>query len=135
VTLLYPFLPPPVPSVAVAALAALLASVPAWTARYASLASFDGGVLYVAPDDPAPFAALTAALAAAWPECPPYGGAFDTVVPHLTICDGAPVAALAAARAAVAPALPIEAPVTEAWLMEQSAPGGMWTATARLPLG
>jgi hypothetical protein len=41
--------------------------------------------LYLAPRPDAPFAKLTRAVAARYPETPPYGGAFATVVPHLTI--------------------------------------------------
>lgn len=135
VTLLYPFLPPPVPAPDLTRLAALVRAVPAWEARFSSLADFPGGVLYLAPDDPAPFAALTNALAAAWPACPPYGGAYDTVVPHLTVCDGAPPDVLAAASAALAPALPVTSAVRAAWLMEQAEPGGPYALRARLPLG
>ena len=32
-----------------------------------------------------PFAQLTARLVAAFPQCPPYGGAFPQPVPHLTL--------------------------------------------------
>lgn len=49
VTLLYPFLPPPVPDAALARLAALVRAVPAWQARFSALADFPGGVLYLAP--------------------------------------------------------------------------------------
>lgn len=133
VTLLYPFLPPPVPSSAVAALVSLCASVAAWEVSYGGFAEFPGGVLYLPPVPAAPFVALTEALMAAWPECPPYGGRFDTVVPHLTVCDGAPAAVVALAAATVAPSLPLSAVASEAWLMEQAEPGGTYALTARLP--
>lgn len=45
-------------------------------------------VTYLAPADPQPFERLTAMLYDAWPDCPPYGGAFRSVVPHLTVADG-----------------------------------------------
>jgi hypothetical protein len=45
---------------------------------------FGGGTIYLAPSPSAPFAALTAALAAAFPQCPPYQGQFEPV-PHLTV--------------------------------------------------
>jgi 2'-5' RNA ligase len=43
---------------------------------------------YLAPSSDAPFLELTNAVAAEFPECPPYGGAHSSVVPHLTIADG-----------------------------------------------
>jgi hypothetical protein len=48
---------------------------------------FGDDVLWLAPQDPRPFVALTEAVASAYPEWQPYGGAFETVIPHLTIGD------------------------------------------------
>jgi 2'-5' RNA ligase superfamily len=88
-------------------------------------------VLYLAPEPAEPFAALTRALTAAFPEHPPYGGAFAEVVPHLTLSwdEAAPLEEI---RAAVAPTLPIAARAGEAWLMRLE--HGRWTAHARAPL-
>jgi hypothetical protein len=135
VTLLFPFLPPPVPEAAVAALRSLLATVAPWEAVFGSVRRFPGPVLYLAPADPAPFAALTERLVQRWPDCPPYGGAYDEVIPHLTVCEGAPEDVCAAASSALLPLLPLAAPVTEAWLMQQSEPGGRYSLVARLPFG
>jgi hypothetical protein len=46
--------------------------------------AFPDGCLHLAPDPAAPFAALTHALWVAFPQCPPYAGAYD-VAPHLTL--------------------------------------------------
>jgi len=46
---------------------------------------FDDGVVYLSPEPAGPFAELTHAVAARWPDYPPYEGAFDEVVPHLTV--------------------------------------------------
>jgi 2'-5' RNA ligase len=43
---------------------------------------------YLAPLPAAPFVDLTNAVAAAFPDYPPYGGAHAAVVPHLTVADG-----------------------------------------------
>jgi len=43
------------------------------------------GVLWLAPEPAGPFVALTTAVAARYPEHPPYGGAHDTLIPHLTV--------------------------------------------------
>jgi 2'-5' RNA ligase len=42
---------------------------------------------YLAPEPPEPFTAITAALARAFPDYPPYGGRFPTSIPHLTVAD------------------------------------------------
>lgn len=43
---------------------------------------------YLAPEDASPFVKLTQAVVAAFPEYPPYGGAFPEVIPHLTVAHG-----------------------------------------------
>ena len=46
---------------------------------------FGDDVLFLAPEDPRPFVALTEAVASAYPQWQPYGGTFETVIPHLTV--------------------------------------------------
>jgi hypothetical protein len=55
-------------------------------------------VLWLAPDDPAPFRELTDRVYAAFPEHPPFAGAFADVVPHLTVGHRRPRRDLAAAQ-------------------------------------
>jgi hypothetical protein len=43
------------------------------------------GVLWLAPEPAGRFVALTRAVAARYPEHPPYGGEHDTLIPHLTV--------------------------------------------------
>ena len=43
------------------------------------------GVVYLAPEPDASFRALTLAVWAAFPECPPYEGKHSDIVPHLTV--------------------------------------------------
>jgi hypothetical protein len=47
--------------------------------------TFPNGIVHLLPEPSAPFAALTAQLWTAFPQCPPYAGAFADVVPHLTL--------------------------------------------------
>ena len=49
------------------------------------LGRFDDGTLHLVPEPDTAFRALTARLAAEFPEYPPYAGAFSDVVPHLTV--------------------------------------------------
>lgn len=53
------------------------------------LGAFPGGV-WLEPADSAPPLRLIQALAAAFPEHPPYGGAFERLIPHATIAQGPP---------------------------------------------
>jgi 2'-5' RNA ligase len=43
------------------------------------------GTLWLAPEPSEPFAAMTAAMVARFPDHPPYRGVFREVVPHLTV--------------------------------------------------
>ena len=86
VTVLYPFGPVRVFSEEDGhTLATALASVRAFDFVLSSVAWFDERVLYLAPEDPAPFVALTTAVASLFPAYPPYRGAYDSVVPHMTV--------------------------------------------------
>ena len=46
---------------------------------------FPSGVVYLAPQPPAPFRQLTVELARRYPDHPPYEGQFSDVVPHVTV--------------------------------------------------
>ena len=65
---------------------------------------------------------------AAFPDHPPYGGAFDDVVPHLTVGESrrGSASALQAAEATVSPQLPIRAHIDRAVLIAGSAEPDSW---------
>jgi 2'-5' RNA ligase len=136
VTLLYPFVDDgALDDRHVRAVAEIVGARPAFEFTLARFGVFPGGdgapaVLYIAPEPHAPFRELTDALVEAFPEHPPYDGAFSDVVPHLTVAwhDEAPVDEI---RADVARAFPIAARASEAWLMRFD---GHWRAHARTPL-
>ena len=88
VTVLYPFVPPgQITSAVLAKAAAAVASVPGFDCRFAATGWFGDQVVWLAPEPASPFRALTAAVHAAFPQCPPFGGAFAEVIPHLTVGD------------------------------------------------
>ena len=92
-------------------------------------------VLYLAPEPPEPFAALTQAVVSAHTDYPPYEGAFTTVVPHLTVAEGEPHV-LDKAEADVRSSLPIVGEAREVILLEELEPdSALWRPRARLPLG
>jgi 2'-5' RNA ligase len=133
ITVLYPFVPPDALDDALeGAIAEVLRGFAAFDYELRDVRRFDDGVLYLAPVPDEPFAALTDAIAARWPEHPPYGGGFDTVIPHLTVAmaDGAPVAAMEHELRA---GLPVRTRADAVWLMEGH-PGAGWVRRAEFPL-
>lgn len=82
---------------------------------------------YLAPEPAGPFIAMTLALAEAFPEFPPYAGAFDSIVPHLSVAHGSASDADAAAielQARLLASGPVHAACTEVTLIENSS--GRW---------
>ena len=53
--------------------------------RFASVGTFPTGHVYLQPEPSSELHALFAALTGAFPEFPPYGGAFSEWLPHLTV--------------------------------------------------
>jgi 2'-5' RNA ligase len=136
ITLLYPFTDSALlTQERVREAAGIVGAVDPFDVSLASTARFelDPPVLYLAPDPAAPFAAITRALVAAFPEHQPYDGRHPDLVPHLTVAI-ADAATLAEVEAELGPALPIEARVEEAWLMQRDE-SDRWRLRQRLDLG
>jgi hypothetical protein len=113
VTVLGPFVDrPDVDDDLVGAIRELVAPVRAFDFTLVAVGRFDGGLTYLVPEPAAPFVRLTAILAAAFPQWPPYGGMFDEVVPHLSIGDAVPETDVAILREA----LPLRATADEVTL-------------------
>jgi 2'-5' RNA ligase len=137
VTLLAPFLPPPLITAAtIATLAEIAGSAAAFDCAFGRTAWFGDRVLWLAPEPDGPFRELTRRLTAAFPQCPPYGGLFADVIPHLTVGEDEAGGAgpLRAAQAAVTGQLPVAALISRAWLMCGTAEPGSWHRVAELPL-
>jgi 2'-5' RNA ligase len=133
ITVLYPFIPPDALDDSVEqAIGEVLAPFPAFNFALTDVRIFDDGVVYLAPEPVEPFSALTDAVAARWPEHPPYDGGFDEIIPHLTVAmaSGAPVADL---ERELRGGLPVASRADEVWLME-GRPGGGWIRRAAFPL-
>jgi 2'-5' RNA ligase len=136
VTLLYPFTDSDLLTAKrVQEVARIVGEVGAFDVSLASTGRFelDPPILYLVPDPGAPFAALTRALVAAFPEHQPYDGRHPELVPHLTVAI-ADAATLATIEAELRSAAPIEARVEEAWLMERG-DDERWRLRQRFPLG
>ncbi|MXG92202.1 2'-5' RNA ligase family protein [Nocardioides sp. YIM 123512] len=97
VTLLGPWLPDPGPA-DLDRVGGVVAAEPAFDFALTRAEQTSRGLLMLVPEPAAPFERLTAALAAAFPETPPYAGEFEPR-PHLTldhVDTGASLASLAA---------------------------------------
>lgn len=85
VSVLYPFLPVErIDTGVLAALRELFAGHEPFEVRFPRFDRFPE-LLWLVPEPDGPVRALTAAVAARWPEAPPYGGAFADPAPHLTV--------------------------------------------------
>lgn len=90
-------------------------------------------VLYLVPEPAAPLRELTEAVAARWPEAPPYGGRFTEIIPHLTIAQGQESATADEIEARILGRLPIATRVSSVVLMAHD--GTAWRERAVFPLG
>ena len=113
----------------------ICASTPAFDATFAAVHRFDDGiVVYLAPTPADPFVDLTRRLAAAFPDCPPYGGAHADPVPHLTVASRASPMTAAELEPILSAGLPIEVRVDRLTrLVEDDA--GRWSLDRSWPLG
>lgn len=132
VTLLYPFMPPAMLKDDVRRqIEVIVAREPQFTVNFSAVARWPN-VVYLPPQPAEPFRRLTAALAAAFPDYPPYEGEHAEVVPHLTVAQDVPDDYYAAAEHAVPALLPLRDVVREAWLIGHL-PEQPWHTLWRLP--
>lgn len=88
VTVLYPFMEPArVDAQVLATLREVTAAVPCFDYRLRATGRFPSS-LYLAPEPPGYFAALTDHVHRAFPDYPPFAGKFAVVVPHVTVAHG-----------------------------------------------
>ncbi len=134
VTVLYPFLTQAqITTQVTGQLTELFAQRAGFTLTFQDCARFPAGVLHLAPHPAGPLRALTEAVAAAWPQTPPYGGQFEEIIPHLTVAADTDTEVLGRIEEQIAAMLPITATVTQAWLYAPA--GSRWAPHLRLPLG
>jgi hypothetical protein len=136
VTIMFPFLPPVlVDDGVLAALAEVVAAVPAFDVEFSRVEWFDEDAVWWAPEPAAPFVALTRAVGARFGLLPYEGAHGADSTPHLTIGHSAPLPVLRAAADEVAAGPPLRARVRSAVLAMGSDTPGSWTTVAPLPLG
>ena len=134
VTLIYPFMPPDLLKDDVRRqVEQIVAAEAAFPVTFTSMRRWPN-VVYLAPEPAEPFRRLTAALAEAFPDYPPYEGVHPEVVPHLTVAQDVPDDYYAAAEHALPGMLPIRDVAREAWLIGHT-PDQPWHTLWRLPFG
>ena len=109
ITALAPFRPSPTEG-DLARVAAIARATPAFDFVLDEVTAFPDGIVHAVPAPAAPFAALTARLWEAFPDCPPYAGEFADVVPHLTLDRLGPGVSIASVTADLSGTLPASAP-------------------------
>ncbi|MFJ8045172.1 2'-5' RNA ligase family protein [Kitasatospora sp. NPDC096147] len=133
VTVLFPFLDESRMDAPVHyALADLLGDHQAFDLRFERCGRL-GDVLHLVPEPDTQVRQLTEAIAALWPEAPPYGGRFTEVVPHLTIAQGQEDAVLEEIEADLADKLPFTSHVRSVDLVVHD--GTKWQQRASFVLG
>jgi 2'-5' RNA ligase superfamily len=136
VTILAPFMPRgAIGAAEQERLARVFSSVPAFDFCLDRTGWFGTAVLWLGPEDPAPFSTLTAAVFAEFPDFPPFEGQFAEVVPHLTVGIGCPADEMRRAEQQIIPALPVFGRTAAATLVGELAPAGRWETLASFPLG
>lgn len=137
VTCVVPFVPPRlIDQDVIDALRGIAAGFDAFTVDFRDVGEFPG-VVWLRPYPDEPFRALTRALVAAFPDYPPYEGAFDDPQPHLTVGMDLSPADTATLRARVddevTPGLPFAARVSALSLLTLD-DAGAWHEALRFPL-
>lgn len=116
-------------------LAGIFAAVPAFEHRLVRTSWFGEDVLWLAPENDAPFRSLTESAHREFPDYPPFSGQFQDVIPHLTIADRCPLIQMQSAEHRVAKHLPINCVAREVSLMVQRDSSGAWARSATFALG
>ena len=130
VTLIFPFADSSEVDARLTVIARMLGAFAPFELTFSETARFPG-FLYLRPEPARPFVAMTEALAAAFPDFPPYGEEFDEIVPHVTVAR-ADEGVLAALESELAPRLPAKARVERGWLVENTS--GRWRRHTAFPL-
>ncbi|MFC4942655.1 2'-5' RNA ligase family protein [Pseudonocardia sp. GCM10023141] len=136
VSVLVPFVPPAdLDAEVLAALGAVVAGVPAFTATFAEIAWVGETVVWLAPRPEEPFIALTRAVQDRFGLAAYEGRYGDEPVPHLTIGMDEPLPRLEAAAAQVAAGLPLRAEIHSVRVITGRRAADSWSTVAELALG
>jgi hypothetical protein len=111
----------------------LAGTVDAFSATLVKVGQFPGLVVFLEPEPLQRFKDLTAMTVKAFPDCPPYGGAFTDPHPHLTVGNRVDVHTAQQIKSTLTPSLPIEFRVDHLTLLVED-DDGQWTVDRAWPL-
>lgn len=135
VTLLYPFLhPSAIDADTLRRLVEVVAQHREFAVQFVRTDWFGEAVLWLSPEPDLSFRRLTNALAATFPETPPYGGAILDPTPHLTVADGASFQDMRSAESVLVKQLPLRASFSSVSVMVGAPKTNSWVTIAEIPL-
>lgn len=111
----------------------LVSKVDQFDVTFAAVGRFPGEVVFLQPEPQEPLRHLTRLIVDAFPDCPPYGGAFPDPHPHLTVGTGIDAATADRLELAMSRGLPIEASVERLTLLVEDG-DGRWSIATSWPL-
>ena len=114
-------------------LATALSQTAPFDARFRRTGRFGKTTVYLVPEPAGVFERLAKSVAAAFPEYPPYGGAFSSILPHLTLAHGVSESSLAAVELAVDGRVDFQVHVRDVVLYSRD-PSGRWLEGPRVLL-
>ena len=109
------------------------AKSPPFVARF-SRVEYREEMVWLVPASQRPFLDLTLAVAALWPDHPPYGGIHDTLIAHLTLIETTDRQARDAAWAEAVKVGPFDVAVRELSVITETESEN-WRTRWRLPMG
>lgn len=113
--------------------AAIASRIESFDASFATVDRFPGVVLFLSPEPVDRFKHLTRTFVDAFPDCPPYGGAFPDPHPHLTVGSRIDAATADSLKDVIAPGLPVTTQVERLTLLLED-DEGQWTVAQSWPL-
>jgi len=103
-------------------------------ATFGAIGRFPGEVVFLVPEPVANFKAMTSSIMAAFPDCPPYGGAHLDPKPHLTVGSSLDSTVADTVAEALPPNLPLKTYVDRLTLLVEDDEGN-WTVDRLWLLG
>ncbi|NQY56448.1 MAG: 2'-5' RNA ligase family protein [Ilumatobacteraceae bacterium] len=133
VTILHPFRSTVDPATA-DEVAAIAQTFQPFDATLTTVDRFPGDLVFLTPQPTATFRTMLRTVAAAFPDCPPYGGAHPDPAPHLTVGNGVSVERADELTDQLSRGLPIHAHV-DRWTLLVEDDDRTWTVDRHWPLG
>ena len=113
--------------------AAVASRIESFDARFATVDRFPGSVLFLSPEPVDRFKQMTRLFVNAFPDCPPYGGAFPDPHPHVTVGSRIDAATADSLEHLISPGLPLTTRVERLTLLVED-DEGQWTVARSWPL-